>query len=69
MTQFDPFAALALPSETFVDRRVPKRLLAENATFAAGDRQRIRKGIGEIRWLAVLKPATVGNRGTSRCEA
>lgn len=60
MTLFDPFEALALPTDALVDRRVPKILLIENGAFAAGDRRRIREGIEELRWLAALKPATVG---------
>ena len=60
MTRFDPFAALALPPEARVDRRVPKTLLIENGVTAAGGRRRIRKGIEELRWLAALKPAMVG---------
>ena len=59
MTSFDPFEALALPSNALIDRRVPKTLLIENGAFAAGDRRRIREGIEELRWLAGLKPATV----------
>ena len=60
MTPFDPFAALALPPGTHIARRVPKTLLIEHGAFAAGDRRRIREGIGELRWLAALKPTTVG---------
>ena len=60
MTPFDPFEALALPTDALVDRRVPKTLLIENGAFAAGDRRYIREGIEELRWLAALKPATVG---------
>ena len=39
---------------------LPKTLLIENGAFAAGDRRRISEGIEELRWLAALKPATVG---------
>ena len=60
MTAFDPYAALALPPETKVDRRVPKTLLIENGASAAGDRRRIGEGIEQLRWLAALKPSTVG---------
>ena len=60
MRPFDPVEALALPSDALIDRRVPKTLLIENGTFAPGDRRRIQKGVEELRWLAVLKPATVG---------
>ena len=60
MTPFDPFVALALPPDALIDRRVPKTLLIKNGAFAAGDRRRIQQGIEELRWLAALKPATVG---------
>ena len=60
MTRFDPFVALALPPDALIDRRVPKTLLIINGAFAAGDRRRIQEGIEELRWLAALKPATVG---------
>lgn len=60
MTPFDPVAALAIPSDALIDRRVPKTLLIENGGFAQGDRRRIQKGVEELRWLAALKPATVG---------
>ena len=60
MTSFDPFEALALPPDVLIDRRVPKTLLIENGVFAAGDRRRIQEGIEELRWLAALKPTTIG---------
>ncbi len=60
MTPFDPFAALALPPEAFVKHCVPKTLLLENSAFTVGDRRRIREGIEELRWVATLKPATIG---------
>ena len=60
MTPFDPFTALALPPDACIARRVPKTLLTEHGAFAAGDRRRIREGIEEVRWLAALKPTTVG---------
>ena len=60
MTAFDPVAALALPADAHVDRRVPKTLLIENGAATAADKRSIRDGVEEIRWLAVLKPTTVG---------
>lgn len=60
MATFDPLAALALPEEALVDRRVPKSLLIENGAPTAADRRRIREGIEEIRWAAALKPTTIG---------
>ena len=60
MTSFDLIAALALPDGALVDRRVPKTLLIENGAPTAADKRRIRDGIAEIRWLASLKPTTVG---------
>ena len=60
MKSFDLIAALALPDSALVDRRVPKTLLMENGAPTAADKRRIREYIEEIRWLAVLKPTTVG---------
>ena len=60
MTVFNPVAALALPAGAHVDRRVPKTLLIENGAATAADKRRIRDGVEEIRWLAVLKPTTIG---------
>ncbi len=60
MMSFDPVAALALPNGALIDRRIPKTLLVENGAFAAGDRRRIQEGVEELRWVAALKPATVG---------
>lgn len=57
---FDPLLALALPREALVNRRVPKKLLVEKGAFAARDRRRVHRGIEELRWLAALKPTTVG---------
>ena len=60
MTTFDPVHVFALPDRARVDRRVPKALLLEHGASTAADRQRIRDGVEVLRWLAVLKPATVG---------
>lgn len=60
MEAFDPLAALALPEDALVDRRVPKSLLIENGVPTAADRRRIREGIEELRWAAALKPTTIG---------
>ena len=60
MKAFDPIAALSLPDSVLVNRRVPKTLLIENGAPTAADKRRIREGIEEIRWLAVLKPTTIG---------
>ena len=60
MAPFDPLAALALPDEALVDKRVPKSLLIDNGAPTAADRRRIREGIEELRWVAALKPNTIG---------
>ena len=60
MKPFDLIAALALPDSALVDRRVPKTLLIENGAPTAADKRRIREGVEEIRWLAALKPTTIG---------
>ena len=60
MNSLDLIAALSLPDDALVDRRVPKTLLIENGAPTAADKRRIREGIAEIRWLAALKPTTIG---------
>ena len=60
MMSLDPFAALTLPADALVDRRVPKTLLIKNGALSAVDKRRIRDGIEELRWLAALKPTTIG---------
>ncbi len=60
MKSFDPLSALALPDNALVDRRVPKSLLIDNGAPTAADRRRIREGIEELRWVAALKPTTIG---------
>lgn len=60
MKRFDFLGALALPDSALVDRRVPKFLFIEKGAPTGSDKRRIREGLEEIRWLAVLKPTTIG---------
>ena len=60
MSSLDLVATLALPDGALVDRRVPKTLLIENGAPTARDKRRIREEVEELRWLAVLKPTTIG---------
>ena len=60
MSSFDPIVALALPNRALVNRRVPKILLIENSAPTARDKRRIREEVEELRWLAALKPTTIG---------
>jgi len=60
MNPIDLIAALALPDSALVDRRVPKTQLIENGAPTTADKRRIREDIEEIRWLAALKPTTIG---------
>ena len=60
MNSLDLIAAFALPDAAVVDRRVPKTLLIENGAPTARDKRRIREEVEEFRWLAALKPTTVG---------
>jgi hypothetical protein len=52
--------ALGLPAGARVDQRVPKKLLVENGAPTAGDERQINEGIEELRWVAALKPTTIG---------
>lgn len=60
MTDF--VSALKLPTEALVNRRVPKALLIKHGASTVAQRRLIRDQLEEIRWLAALKPTTVGIR-------
>ncbi|MCC6868771.1 MAG: DUF4391 domain-containing protein [Burkholderiales bacterium] len=60
MNVADLIAALELPPGARVDRRVPKTLLVEHGAPTAADKRRINEGIAEVRWVATLKPTTIG---------
>ena len=51
--------ALALPPESMVNMRVAKKILAEQAGFAAGDRRSLQDGIEACLWVAALKPENI----------
>lgn len=53
-------AALDLPREAQVNRRIPKKLLIEKGAVSPVDRRSLAEGLSEIYWHAVLKPATIG---------
>ena len=60
MTPDQVIEALALPREAMVGQRVPKTLLVENGAPTAADKRLIEAGVEELRWIAALKPTTVG---------
>jgi hypothetical protein len=60
MTAAHIIAALALPPESRVDQRVPKKLLVENSASTAADKRQINDGVEELLWVAALKPGTIG---------
>jgi hypothetical protein len=60
MTADGIIAALDLPAGARVDRRVPKSLLIENGAPTAADKRRIAEGVEHLRWVAAIKPASVG---------
>ncbi|MFZ3118580.1 MAG: DUF4391 domain-containing protein [Variovorax sp.] len=60
MTLDDLVSALGLPEAARVNRRVPKKLLAEQEAATAADRRQIQDGVDEIFWLAALKPHLIG---------
>ena len=60
MTPDEIFLALDLPDAARVERRVPKTLLLEHGAPTAADKRRINEGIQRLRWVAALKPGTVG---------
>ena len=53
-------AALALPPDSHVEQRVPKKLLIENGAPTSADKRHINEGIEELFWVAALKPTPIG---------
>ena len=51
--------ALALPPDSRVDHRVPKKLLTEQGAPTAADKRQIQDGIEELLWVAALKPTNI----------
>jgi hypothetical protein len=60
MTVEHLIAAFELPASCRVDQRVPKKLFLENGAPTAADKKIIQAGIEEVRWIATLKPASIG---------
>ncbi|MEN3536282.1 DUF4391 domain-containing protein [Microbispora sp. ZYX-F-249] len=60
MRAADLIAALGLPADTTIAKRVPKSELVEHGRFTAADKRQINAVVGELRWEASLKPNTVG---------
>jgi len=60
MTADRIITALALPSESHVQQRVPKKLIVENGAPTATDKRHINEGIEELFWVAALKSTTIG---------
>lgn len=63
MTANDLIAALDLPPDSLVDRRIAKTLLVEHGAPTAADKRRITDGIDACRWVATLKPSTIAVSG------
>ena len=60
MTPQDLIAAFDIPPGCRVDQRVPKKLVVENGAPTTCDKRTINEGIEELRWIAALKPNTIG---------
>lgn len=52
--------AMALPSASRVDRRIPKTVLSEHGASTASQRKLIDGTVERLDWLATLSPATIG---------
>lgn len=60
MSSDEVIAALALPDAAIVGQRVSKKLLLEKAAVTAADKRAINDFVSEVRWVAALKPNTIG---------
>lgn len=53
-------AALAVPDNSLVEQRVPKKLMLEQGAPTPADKRAIQDGIEELFWVAALKPTNIG---------
>ena len=53
-------AALAVPNTALVQKRIPKKMLAESGAATVADRKLVLDHIEELTWHAALKPGNVG---------
>lgn len=53
-------AALAVPTTALVQKRIPKKMLAESGATTVADRKLVQDHIDELTWYAALKPGNVG---------
>lgn len=60
MSALELMEALALPTNSRVDQKVPKAMLSQQAAATATDRRTIREDVEGLWWLASLKPHTIG---------
>jgi hypothetical protein len=58
-------AALAVPTTALVQKRIPKKMLAESGAATVADRKLVQDHIEELTWYAALKP---GNAGVAAYE-
>ena len=58
-TVSDVLAALALPAQARLDKRVPKKLLVEQGAFVPSDKRKVQDGVDELVWVAALKPSNI----------
>lgn len=52
--------ALALPANTLVNQRIPKKSLVEHGASTTTDKRQILDGIEDLHWVAALKPSNIG---------
>ncbi len=60
MKSEDVVRALGLPPAAFINQRIPKKMLIENAVTTAAEKKLINQHVDELRWTAVIKPASLG---------
>lgn len=54
------FQALALPTATAINKRVPKTVFNEQADLSTADKRLLDSGLDRLDWRATLRPASVG---------
>lgn len=60
MSLADVVAAMGIPANARVERRIPKTVLSQNAPATPTIRRQLHAQIEELQWVAALKPNSIG---------
>ena len=60
MSLYPVIQALQLPDNAIINRRIPKKMLVEQANPTAVGKRQLQEGIEQLIWVSALKPSGIG---------